>query len=81
MSRIAISRCGVCLSEIMRSLPQRSQVIRRNHDEKVLNGSSRASAPVGNGSVPSQCQCLCRACAYRLRHPSVLTMEAAEPRD
>ena len=30
----------------------RSQVIRRNHDGKALNGSSRASAGVGRGSLP-----------------------------
>ena len=43
---------GVCASDSMRSLPQRLQVIRRNHDGNALNGSSRASAPEGNGSLP-----------------------------
>ena len=37
---------------VMRSFPQRSQVIRRNHEGKALNGWSRASAAVGSGSVP-----------------------------
>jgi hypothetical protein len=29
-----------------------SHVMRRNHDGKALNGSSRASTPEGSGSVP-----------------------------
>jgi hypothetical protein len=33
-------------------LPQRSQVIRMNHDGNARNGSARASVPVGSGSVP-----------------------------
>jgi hypothetical protein len=32
ISRIGMSPCFVCASFSMRSLPQRSQVIRRNHD-------------------------------------------------
>jgi hypothetical protein len=47
-----MSRCAVCVSDSTRSLPQRSQVIRMNHDGKALNGSARASAGVGSGSSP-----------------------------
>jgi hypothetical protein len=36
----------------MRTLPQRSQSIRRNHAGKALNISFSASAAVGSGSVP-----------------------------
>ena len=32
------------------SVPQRSQVIRMNHDGNAASGSSSASRPVGNGS-------------------------------
>ena len=44
ISRIGMSRRGasVWVSEIVRSLPHRSQVIRMYHDGKALNGSSRA---------------------------------------
>ena len=52
MSRISMSLRGVCVSDSMRSFPHRSQVMRMNHDGKALNGSSRASLPVGSGSVP-----------------------------
>jgi hypothetical protein len=54
ISRSGISRCAafVWVSEITRSFPHRSQVIRMNHDGKALNGSLRASLPVGSGSVP-----------------------------
>jgi hypothetical protein len=54
ISRSGISRCAafVWVSEITRSFPHRSQVIRMNHDGKALNGSSRASPPVGSGSSP-----------------------------
>jgi hypothetical protein len=43
MSRIGMSRWAVFVwvSEITRSLPQRSQVMRMNHDGKALNGGSR----------------------------------------
>jgi hypothetical protein len=34
------------------TLPQRSQVIFRNHDGKAANGSLMASWAVGSGSVP-----------------------------
>jgi hypothetical protein len=36
----------------IRSLPQRSHVIRMNHEGKALNGSSKASAPVGREPFP-----------------------------
>ena len=52
MSRIIMSLCAECVSENTRCWPQRSQVIRRNHDGNAANGSARASAPVGKGSVP-----------------------------
>ena len=52
MVRIGRSRCAVCASFSIRSLPQRSQVIRMNHEGNALNGSSSASWPEGNGSVP-----------------------------
>jgi hypothetical protein len=45
MVRIGRSRCAVCASFSIRSLPQRSQVIRMNHEGNALYGSSRASAP------------------------------------
>jgi hypothetical protein len=35
----------------MRTLPQRSHSIRRNHDGKALNGWPSASAPEGSGSA------------------------------
>jgi hypothetical protein len=57
--RLMISRSGMSrraalawVSEITRSLPHRSQVIRRNYHGKALNGSPIASLPVGSGSVP-----------------------------
>jgi hypothetical protein len=52
MSRGARSRHAAGLSLTIRSFPHRSQVIRRNHDGNARNGSSRASAGVGSGSVP-----------------------------
>ena len=39
------------LSLTICTLPQRSHSMRRNHDGKAANGSSRASAAVGSGSV------------------------------
>jgi hypothetical protein len=42
---------GMCVSEIMRTLPQRSHSIRRNHDWEALNGLSMTDAPVGSGSL------------------------------
>jgi hypothetical protein len=42
----------MCVSDSIRSLPQRSQVTRRYHDGKALNGSSRASAPLDSGWLP-----------------------------
>jgi hypothetical protein len=38
---------GVCASLSMRPLPQRSQVIRMNHEGNAASGSSRASRAVG----------------------------------
>ena len=38
--------------EIISGCPQSSQVTRRNPDGKALNGSSRASRPLGSGSLP-----------------------------
>jgi hypothetical protein len=35
----------------MRTLPQRSHSIRRNHDGKAASGSPMASAAVGSGSL------------------------------
>jgi hypothetical protein len=52
MSRIGMSPWGMCVSEIIRSLPQRSHTMRRNHDGKARSGSSKASAPDGSGSLP-----------------------------
>jgi hypothetical protein len=52
MSRISMSRCGVCVSDSIRSLPHRSHSTRRNHDGKALNGSSKASWPEGSGWLP-----------------------------
>jgi hypothetical protein len=40
------------LSLCITNLPQRSQVMRRNHDGKAANGSASASAGAGSGSVP-----------------------------
>ena len=51
-SRISMSRCAACVSENIRRWPHRLQVIRMNHDGNARNGSSRASLPVGSGSVP-----------------------------
>ena len=42
MSQIGISPWTKYVSEISRSLPQRSHTIRRNHDGNARNGSSRA---------------------------------------
>ena len=51
-TRIGLSRCvGACASFTMRSLPQRSQVMRRNHDGKARIGCSIASCGVGSGLV------------------------------
>ena len=46
------SRHGAWLSLTMRSLPQRSQVTRRNHEGNAANGSASASTGVGSGSLP-----------------------------
>ena len=48
----AAERALLCTSLTMRSLPQRSQVMRRYHDGNAAGGSESASAPVGSGSVP-----------------------------
>jgi hypothetical protein len=50
ISRIRMSRCGVSVSESVRSLPQRSQVVFRNQDGNAFSGWSRASAGEGRGS-------------------------------
>jgi hypothetical protein len=52
VSRISISPWGMCVSAIIRSLPQRSHTMRRNHDGNARRGSSRASWAVGSGSLP-----------------------------
>ena len=52
ISRSGRSLRGACVSDSMRSFPQRSQVIRRNHEGKALSGFSRASAGVGSGPSP-----------------------------
>jgi hypothetical protein len=56
ISRIGMSRCDAfaLVPEIIRSLPHRSQVMRRNQDGKALNGSLRASLPVGGPRVGLQ---------------------------
>jgi hypothetical protein len=55
MSRISMSLWGMCVSEIIRSLPQRSHTMRRNQLGKARSGSSRASAPDGSGSRYRNC--------------------------
>ena len=52
MSRISMSPRAARVSDNIRSLPQRTQVTRMNHDGKVRNGSPRASWPVGSGRSP-----------------------------
>jgi hypothetical protein len=51
MSRINMARWATLVCTSLNILPcvYRSQVTRMNHDGKALNGSSRASAPVGCG--------------------------------
>jgi len=44
---VSMSHPAECVSENIRCWPQRSQVIRMNHNGNARNGSSRASAPVG----------------------------------
>ena len=44
-----MARCAECTS----SSPHRSQLTRMNQDGNAANGSPMASAPEGNGSVPS----------------------------
>ena len=57
MSRKLRSRHRACASLTICTLPQRSHSMRRNHDGNAVNGSPMASAPEGNGSVPSLRQC------------------------
>jgi hypothetical protein len=45
MSRISISPWGMCVSAIIRSLPQRSHTIRRNHDGNARRGSIEGFRP------------------------------------
>jgi hypothetical protein len=52
MARSGSSRHGAWLSFTTCTLPQRSQVLRRNHEGKAQNGSASASAAVGSGSLP-----------------------------
>ena len=47
MSRIGMAPRFMCASLTICTLPQRLHPIRRNQDENTLNGSSRASPPVG----------------------------------
>jgi hypothetical protein len=73
MSRISISPCAMCVSAIIRSLPQRSRTMRRNHDGNARRGSSSASAPVGSGSLSPALQ--------RDRPPVTEGLGASQQRD
>jgi hypothetical protein len=52
MSRSVRPRHLAWLSLTIWTLPHRSHSIRMNYDGKALNGSCKASAGVGNGSLP-----------------------------
>jgi hypothetical protein len=52
-------RCAERASLNSRSWPHRSQVMRRNHDGNAANGSSRAPAGSGSGSLPYDRQWRC----------------------
>jgi hypothetical protein len=50
MSRISMSLCAMCISEIIRSLPQRSHIMRRNQEGSVRRRGfydlAKAKAPI-----------------------------------
>jgi hypothetical protein len=52
MAHCVWARHGACTSSTICTLPQRSQVIRRNHDGNARSGCCNASCGVGSGSVP-----------------------------